>query len=87
MKYSFTNSNSFVTWNPQCDIRECKLHVYDKRQTLKKLENEQIKTNQKIFVDKKLRETTNLCEEIMNSRRQAKGKLSHVAQIQFTFAV
>ena len=58
-----------------------------KRQMLKKLENEQIKTNQKIFVDKKLRETTNLCVEIMNSRRQAKGKLSHVAQIQFTFAV
>ena len=58
-----------------------------KRQMLKKLENEQIKTNQKIFVDKKLRETTNLCVEIMNSRRHAKGKLSHVAQIQFTFAV
>ena len=58
-----------------------------KRQMLKKLENEQIKTNQKIFVDKKLRETTNLCVEIMNSRRQTKGKLSHVAQIQFTFAV
>ena len=58
-----------------------------KRQMLKKLENEQIKTDQKIFVDKKLRETTNLGVEIMNSRRQAKGKLSHVAEIQFTIAV
>ena len=26
-------------------------------------------------MDKKLRETTNLCEEIMNSKRQVKGKL------------
>ena len=32
-------------------------------------------------MDKKLRETTNLCVEIMNSRRQAKGKLGHVVQI------
>ena len=30
---------------------------------------------------KKLRETTNLCLEIMNSRRQAKGNLGHVVQI------
>ena len=29
-------------------------------------------------MDKKLRETTNLCVEIMNSRRQAKGKLGLV---------
>ena len=26
-------------------------------------------------MDKKLREATNLCEEIMNSKRQLKGKL------------
>ena len=35
-------------------------------------------------MDKKLLETqgaTNLCVEIMNSRRQAKGKLGHVVQI------
>ena len=32
-------------------------------------------------MDKKLDETTNLCVEIMNSRRQAKGKLGHVVQI------
>ena len=35
-------------------------------------------------MDKKLAETqgaTNLCVEIMNSRRQAKGKLGHVVQI------
>ena len=31
-------------------------------------------------MDKKLRETTNLSAEIMNSRRQAKGKLGHVVQ-------
>ena len=30
---------------------------------------------------KKLRETTNLCVEIMNSRRRAKGKLGHVVEI------
>ena len=29
----------------------------------------------------KLRETTNLCVEIMNSKQQVKGKLSHVVQI------
>ena len=34
-----------------------------------------------ILVDKKLRETTNLCEEIMNSKRQVKGKLGHAVQI------
>ena len=32
-------------------------------------------------MDQKLRETTNLCVEIMNSRRQAKGKRGHVVQI------
>ena len=34
-----------------------------------------------ILVDKKLREITNLGEEIMNSKRQVKGKLGHVVQI------
>ena len=29
-------------------------------------------------MDKKLRETTNLSVEIINSKRQVKGKLSHV---------
>ena len=29
-------------------------------------------------MDKKLRETTNLCVEIMNSKRQVKEKLDHV---------
>ena len=28
-----------------------------------------------------MRETTSLCVEIMNSARQAKGKLGHVVQI------
>ena len=32
-------------------------------------------------MDKKLRETTNLCVEIMNSRRRTKEKLGHVVQI------
>ena len=65
------------------------LHVYGKRQTsdssweFLKIENEQIKTAQKIFVDKKLRETTYLCVEIMNSKRQVKGKIGHLVQIRF----
>ena len=32
-------------------------------------------------MDKKLRETTKLCVEIMNCKRQVKGKLGHVVQI------
>ena len=32
-------------------------------------------------MDKKLRETANLCVEIMNSKRQVKMKLGHVVQI------
>ena len=32
-------------------------------------------------MDKKLRETTNLCVEIMSSGRQANGKIGHVVQI------
>ena len=31
-------------------------------------------------MDTKLSETTNLCVEIMNSKRQVKGKLGHVVQ-------
>ena len=42
-----------------------------------KTEKEQIKTAQKLM-DKKLCETTNLCVEIMNSKRQVKGKLGQV---------
>ena len=71
----------------QRSIREFKLHVYGKRQTsdlsweFLKMENERIKTAQKIFMDKKVRENTNLCVEKMNSRRQAKRKPGHVVQI------
>ena len=37
---------------------------------------------------KKLREATNLCVEIMNSKRQVKEKLGHVVQIRlFRFDV
>ena len=36
-----------------------------------KIENEQIKTAQKIHMDKKLSETTNLWAEITNRRRQS----------------
>ena len=32
-------------------------------------------------MDKKLRETTNSCVEMMDSKQKAKGKLGHVAQI------
>ena len=32
-------------------------------------------------MEKNMRETTSLCVEIMNSARQAKGKLGHVVQI------
>ena len=32
-------------------------------------------------MDKKLRETSNLCVEIMNSKRQVKMKLGRVVQI------
>ena len=32
-------------------------------------------------MDKKLRETTNLCVEIMNNKRQVMGKFGHVVQI------
>ena len=32
-------------------------------------------------MDNKLRVTTDLCVEIMNSKRQAMGKLGHVVQI------
>ena len=65
-------------------IREIKLHVYCKPQTADsswesavKTEKEHIKTAQKVM-DKKLFETTNLCVEIMNSKRQVKGKLGQV---------
>ena len=34
-----------------------------------------------ILMDKKLREITNLCVEIMNSDRQVKRKFGHVVQI------
>ena len=44
-------------------------------------EKEQIKTAQKIVVDKKLLETNHLCEEIINSKRQVKEELAHVLQI------
>ena len=32
-------------------------------------------------MDKKLRETTKLCVEILNSRRRAKGKLGNMVEI------
>ena len=32
-------------------------------------------------MDKKLRETTNLCVEIVNSKQQVKGKRGHMIQI------
>ena len=32
-------------------------------------------------MDEKLRESTNLCVKIMNSKQQIKGKLGHMVQI------
>ena len=49
------------------------------------MENEEIKTAQKILMDKELRESTNICVEKMNSRRQTKGNL--VTRYKFAFAV
>ena len=40
-----------------------------------------LKTAREILKDKKYRETTYLCVEIMNSKRRVKGKLDHVLQI------
>ena len=63
-----------------------KLHVYGKRKTsdlsweFLKIENEQIKQLKTIPMDNKLREATNLCEEIMSSKRQVKEKLGHVVK-------
>ena len=54
---------------------EFKLHVYGKQQTsdsswkVLKIENEQVKTAQNNSYGQKLRETTYLCVEIMNSKR------------------
>ena len=59
--------------------------MYGKRETpdsvLRISQHEQIKQLKTILMDKKLRETTNLCVEIMKSNRQVKGKLGHVVQI------
>ena len=44
----------------------------------KKSKQKQLKT---ILMDKKWRETTNLCLEIMKTKRQVKGKLGHVLQL------
>ena len=77
-------------WKRKCNetvTREIKLHVYGKRQTsdssweFLKIENEQIKQLKTILMDKKLRETSNLWVEKMNSKRQVKGKHGHVVQI------
>ena len=44
----------------------------------KKSKQKQLKT---ILMDKKWRETTNLCLEIMKTKRLVKGKLGHVLQL------
>ena len=60
------------TYTANCK-RQIQLRISQNRKI-----NEQIKT---ILMDKKLRETTNLGVEIMNSKRQVKRKLGHVVQI------
>ena len=57
-----------------------KLRISQSRKRAEK--KKQLKT---ILMDKKLGKTTNLCVEIMNSKRQVMGKLGHV--VQFAFAV
>ena len=44
----------------------------------------QLKT---VLTDEKLRETSNLCVEIINSKRQVKGKLGHVLNSRLPFDV
>ena len=67
-------------------IESLSFTVHGKRQTsdsswhFLKTENEQTKTAQKILMDKKMRETTNLCVEI-RTVGDKKGKLGHVVQI------
>ena len=45
------------------------------------IENEQIETAQNNFMDKKLREITNLGLEIKSNKRQVKRRLGHPVQI------
>ena len=65
-------------------LAEFKHHVYGKRQiqvenfSKQKMCRKQLKT---ILMDEKLRESTNLCVKIMNSKQQIKGKLGHMVQI------
>ena len=78
-----TRTNAFLVGKL---IKRCFTYsANSKRQIQLKLricqEKEQIKTAQKIVVDKKLLETNHLCEEIMNSKRQVKEELGHVLQI------
>ena len=79
-----TTGDKLFPWRKN---REFKSHVHGKRQKsdssweFLKIENEQMKTVQNnSYAGQKLREATNLCEEIMNSKRQVKGKLGHVVQ-------
>ena len=65
-------------------IGEFKHHVYGKRQIQVEnfsIENEQIETAQNNFMDKKLREITNLGLEIKSNKRQVKRRLGHPVQI------
>ena len=67
--------------------REIKIHVYGKRQTpvsswgFLKTENKQIKTTQNNSYGLNWRETTYFCVEVINSKRQLRGKLGHAVQI------
>ena len=67
--------------------REIKIHVYGKRQTLDssweflREKNKQIKTVQKSSYGENWLETTYFGVEVINSKRQLRGKLGHVVQI------
>ena len=69
------------------DIREIKIHVYGKRQTsdsgweFLRMKNKQIKTVQNNFYGENWLEATYFWVELINSKRQLRGKLGHVVQI------
>ena len=68
------------------DITEINIHVYDKRQTSDssweslREKNKQMKTVQNNSYGENWLETTYFGVEVINSKRQLRGKLGHVVQ-------
>ena len=69
------------------EIREFKIHVYGKRQTSDSgweflgMKKKQIKTVQNNSYGENWLETTYYGVEVINSKRQLRGKVGHVLQI------